>query len=156
MNLEAAPNLQDALVSPLVQLGQLIRAHRKALGVNATVAAESAGISRVTWHRIEKGEPSVAIGAYSKAMATLGLTLGIATPTLDLSSSVLPVQIQLSKFPQLKQLAWQVSAAETLSPLEAWNIYERNWRHIDQAALISEERQLIKSLQLAVGVPVNV
>ena len=65
------------LESPLVTLGHQIRAHRKALGVNATVAAESAGISRVTWHRIEKGEASVAMGAYAKALDTLGLKLGI-------------------------------------------------------------------------------
>jgi transcriptional regulator with XRE-family HTH domain len=156
MNSEIQETLEDDLASPLVQLGRLIRAHRKALGVNATAASESAGISRVTWHRIEKGEPSVAIGAYSKAMATLGLTLGIATPAFELSDSVVPVRIQLSKFPQLKQLAWQVSAAETLSPLEAWSIYERNWRHINEDVLTSDERQLIKSLQLSVGGPAHV
>jgi len=35
---------------------------RKALRVSATVAAEAAGMSRVTLHRIEKGEPSVTMG----------------------------------------------------------------------------------------------
>jgi hypothetical protein len=141
---------------PLVTLGHQIRAHRKALGVNATVAAESAGISRVTWHRIEKGEPSVAMGAYAKALDTLGLKVGIKSETNQSHSDCIPVQIQLSNFPQLRQLAWQVSDAEKLNPLEAWSIYERNWRHIDQAALTNEERQLIKALQQAVGGVSNV
>jgi transcriptional regulator with XRE-family HTH domain len=140
---------QSQMTSPLGVLGQQIRAHRKALGVNATVVAESAGISRVTWHRLEKGEPSVAMGAYVKALDTLGLKIGIASAAT--AEGVLPVQIELSKFPQLRQLAWQVSASETLNPLEAWSIYERNWRHLDQAALTADESQLIKALQQAVG-----
>jgi hypothetical protein len=40
--------------------------------------------------------------------------------------------------------------------MEAWSIYERNWRYIDQAALTNEELQLIKALQQAVGGAVNV
>jgi len=139
------------LKSPLVTLGHQIRAHRKALGVNATVAAESAGISRVTWHRIEKGEASVAMGAYAKALDTLGLKLGIKGESNLSLSDYIPVQILLSNFPQLRQLAWQVSDAEKLNPMEAWSIYERNWRHIDQAALTKEELQLITSLKQAVG-----
>ena len=129
---------------PLVTLGHQIRAHRKALGVNATVAS------------IEKGEPSVAMGAYAKALDTLGLKVGIKSETNQSHIDCIPVQIQLSNFPQLRQLAWQVSDAEKLNPLEAWSIYERNWRHIDQAALTNEERQLIKALQQAVGGVSNV
>lgn len=137
--------------SELVTLGHQIRSHRKALGVNATVAAESAGISRVTWHRIEKGEPSVAMGAYVKALETLGLKVGIKGDSNQSLHDCIPVNIQLSNFPQLRQLAWQVSHEEKLTPLEAWSIYERNWRHLDQTAFTNEERQLVKALQQAVG-----
>ena len=51
------PFLSDIVVARLQDLGARIRARRKSLGVNATAAAESAGMSRVTLHRIEKGEP---------------------------------------------------------------------------------------------------
>jgi transcriptional regulator with XRE-family HTH domain len=37
----------------------------KALKVSATTAAEAAGMSRMTLHRIERGEPSVTMGAYT-------------------------------------------------------------------------------------------
>jgi hypothetical protein len=86
----------------------------------------------------------------------LGLKLGIKGESNLSLSDYIPVQIQLSNFPQLRQLAWQVSDAEKLNPMEAWSIYERNWRHIDQAALTNEELQLIKALQQAVGGAVNV
>jgi len=56
-------------------LGEEVRKKRKALRISATAAAEAAGMSRVTWHRIEKGEPSVTMGAYLNAMAALGLEL---------------------------------------------------------------------------------
>ena len=63
----------------LIALGQQIRAHRKALRISATTAAEAAGMSRVTLHRIEKGEPAVTMGAYVNAMVALGLNFGLVT-----------------------------------------------------------------------------
>ena len=53
--------------------------------------------------------------------------------------------------PQLKRLAWQVHGAETLRPAEALDIYERNWRHVDKAALQAHERALIDALRHGVG-----
>jgi hypothetical protein len=44
-----------------------------------------------------------------------------------------------------------VNSAETLSPTEAWDIYERNRRHMDEQALTAIERQLIHALRLAFG-----
>lgn len=142
----------------LIALGQQIRAHRKALRISATTAAEAAGISRVTMHRIEKGEPAVTMGAYVNVMAALGLNFGLVT-TAEMKESHhevnregwMPARIFLSEYPQLKQLAWQVHGAETLSPIEAWDIYERNWRHMDAQALTVHERQLIDALRLAFG-----
>lgn len=143
----------------LIALGQQIRTHRKALRISATTAAEAAGMSRVTLHRIEKGEPAVTMGAYVNAMAVLGLNFGLVTPAELIESQRavdregwIPARIHLSDYPQLKQLAWQVQGADALSPKEAWNIYERNWRHIDEQGLIKHERQLIDALRLAFGV----
>ena len=62
-NIEKISN--DA-ISQLVDIGQLIRQHRKSFKITANAAAQTAGISRVTLHRIEKGEPTVSMGAYLK------------------------------------------------------------------------------------------
>ena len=52
-------HIDNTAQARLRQLGEQVRLQRKALRISATAAAEAAGMSRVTWHRIEKGEPSV-------------------------------------------------------------------------------------------------
>jgi transcriptional regulator with XRE-family HTH domain len=131
-------------------MGQEIRAHRKALGVNATAAAEAAGMSRVTLHRIEKGEPSVTIGAYMNAAAALGLEFGVVKPVVDLKG-LIPARIRMADYPQLRKLAWQVHGTDELTPLEALGIYEQNWRHADIEAMDSRERDLVDALRQGLG-----
>ena len=150
------PAITHAIAEKLGALGQQIRAQRKALGVNATTAAEAAGISRVTLHRIEKGEPSVTMGAYLNAMAALGLDFGAALSSGTENRSAgrngwIPARVRLSDYPQLQRLAWQVHGTDALTPHEALDIYERNWRHVDAQALSSGERQLVEALRLALG-----
>jgi len=146
---------EDA-AAKLDALGQQIRAYRKALRVSATAAAQAAGMSRVTWHRIEGGEASVTMGAYLSAMAALGLQFGILPPSevrVDSNDAGdwIPVRVRLAEYPQLKRLAWQVHGTDELSPVEALGIYERNWRHIDLQALEPRERQLVEALRRALG-----
>ncbi len=115
-------------------------------------------MSRVTLHRIEKGEASVTIGAYFNAMAALGLVFGIApasslgagTPGDDRAGWI-PARIALADYPQLRQLAWQVHGTDWLTPREALDIYERNWRHADAQALEPREQQLVDALRLALA-----
>lgn len=137
------------------RLGERIRARRKGLGVSATAAAEAAGMSRVTWHRIEKGEFSVTIGAWFNALAVLGLEFSIGPEDLDHQSinpeEAIPVQIRLTDYPQLQSLAWQVSDSEFVTPREAMDTYERNWRHLDEGALEQGERALIDNLRNVFG-----
>ncbi len=149
-----AANISDDLTA----LGSRIRARRKALRINATTVAEAAGMSRVTLHRIEKGEPAVTMGAYLSAMTALGLQFGFITPaaSTDTHQTVdregwIPVRIRMTDYPQLRQLAWQVQGTETSDAPEAWDIYERNWRHLDENALSGHERQLIDALRLGFG-----
>lgn len=146
-----SPDVADRLA----QLGREIHAHRKSLRLSATAVAEAAGISRVTLHRIEKGEPTVTMGAYLSAMAALGLKVGPvgqagAADARDAEDRAgwIPARIRLADYPQLARLAWQVQGAETLTPGEAWDIYERNWRHVDESGLSGRERQLIEALRL--------
>jgi transcriptional regulator with XRE-family HTH domain len=137
------------------QIGDNIRRQRKALKVSATAAAESAGMSRLTWYKIEKGEITVSIGAYLSAAHVVGLKLQTAhsishafQQTNGVGEDWIPLRIHLTDFPQLRKLAWQVSGVDTLTPAEALDIYERNWRHLDESALIDEEQKLINGLKL--------
>lgn len=135
----------------LLVLAQQIRAKRKLLGVNATALAEAAGISRVTLHRIERGEPTVSMGAYINVLAALGMRFGADYQEELPLEAFIPVRIQVEKYPQLKKLAWQLKAGTELTPLEALGIYERNARHIDQDALDTSEQHLMNALRIALG-----
>lgn len=153
-----SPEITPAVAEKLVELGKQIRARRKSLRVSSVVAAESAGMSRVTLHRIERGEPSVTMGAYLNAITALGLDLSFTNrsasiPNLEDQDGLawIPARIDLEAYPQLKQLAWQVHGTNMLKPAEAFGIYERNWRHVDTPALEPQERKLIDALRLAFG-----
>lgn len=131
----------------LLELGQQIKLHRKAHKLSADAVATAAGLSRTTLHRIEAGEPSVAAGAYWAALAALGLRCGILRP-VRVESPILPIEIDLDTYPQLKLLAWHVQGTRVISPQQAWDIYVRNWRHIDEAKISPEEAELIAQLRL--------
>lgn len=144
-----APPVGELLTTRLKALGERIRAHRERQKVSATVAAESAGMSRVTLHRIERGEPSVTMGAYLSAIDAVGLQLELRDPQAHPatnSTATLPERVRLAEFPQLKGLAWQRHDVDELSPADALNLYERNWRHIDQARMEPAERALLQAL----------
>ncbi len=146
--------ISEGVTSRAVDIGKQIRTHRKALGVSATTAAEAAGMSRVTWYRIEKGATSVTLGAFLSALTVLGLDLKIIQSSAHdrdsdnpNSAASIPVRVALTDYPQLKQLAWQVHGVNTLSPREALTIYERNWRHLDLEKMEPNERNLVTALR---------
>ncbi|HPO25505.1 MAG TPA: hypothetical protein PK135_12675, partial [Arenimonas sp.] len=107
-------------------------------------------------HRIEKGEPGVAMGAYFNAANALGLVLGVI-PEHGVQADDrplegwIPARIRLEDFPQLKQLAWQVHGVDALTPDEALGIYNRNWRHLNAETLLPKEKALIDALRLGLG-----
>jgi DNA-binding XRE family transcriptional regulator len=149
-----APILGDLLMPQLQALGLAVRAHREQLKVSATSAAEAAGLSRVTLHRIERGEPSVTMGAYFSVIAALGLKIEVKEPTVAKAigpEGGLPSSVRLDDYPQLKRLAWQRHGVLEVSPAEALSLYERNWRHIDPASLEPAERALVQALANRLG-----
>ena len=77
----AAPPIAPTADHRLTTFGRRIHERRKALKVSATTAAEAAGVSRMTLHRIERGEPSVTMGAYMNAIAALGLDVDVIAST---------------------------------------------------------------------------
>ncbi len=154
---KSSPANTPQTLADLQALGVQLRAQRKALRVNATVAAEAAGISRVTLHRIEKGEPSVTMGAWANVAAALGVQIQLQlqqnTPHSNSTHGEgwWPVRIALADYPQLKALAWQVQGTDQLTPVEAHDIYERNARHLDLATMSEDEQALRMALQAAFG-----
>ncbi|GAA6142738.1 helix-turn-helix transcriptional regulator [Hydrogenophaga sp. 5NK40-0174] len=173
------PTPTDKAAQQLKLLGEQIRARRKAMKVSSTATAEAAGISRVTLHRIEKGEPSVAAGAWASVAAVLNLVLDALPAEAALErkranryppftagggedgaegteqglDQWMPVRIRLADYPQLRALAWQVNASESLKPREALDIYERNARHLDLAAMTPDEAALLAALREGLGEP---
>lgn len=148
----------EQLEARVKTLGAQIRQRRKVLGVNVTTAAEAAGVSRGTWHRMEKGEFTVTIGAWFNALAVLGLEFGIGLTdvitqpqALHDPAAAIPVSVVLADFPQLAALAWQVQGVAAISPREAFSIYERNERHIDREKITPAEERLIASLEAVFG-----
>ena len=154
-NIEKISN--DA-ISQLADIGQLIRQHRRSFKITANAAAQTAGISRVTLHRIEKGEPTVSMGAYLNVVSALDLNLHLSAKgdKDDKGYEVngddvgkLPVRLSLSDYPQLKELAWHVQGVDELSLVEAHSIYERNKRFLDVENLSDSEQELIELLGVA-------
>jgi DNA-binding XRE family transcriptional regulator len=147
--------ISDNAVGQLTTIGRMIRQHRKSFKITANAAAETAGISRVTLHRIEKGEPTVSMGAYLNVSSALDLNFHLSakgdTEYEANGNDVgkLPVRISLSDYPQLKELAWHVQGVDELSLVEAHSIYERNKRFLDTENLSDSEQELIELLGVA-------
>ena len=144
--MSSTPLIAPADQKRLALLGERIRTARKRQQVTAVTAAQAAGISRVTLHRIERGEPTVAVGAWVAVATALGLTFDLLDAKAVSGTTKLPKKIRLRDFPQLKKLAWQLQGVDEISPPEALDLYERNWRHLDRAALSDQEAALIDAL----------
>ena len=139
----------------LTRIGGQIKQRRTTFKITATAVSEAAGISRVTLHRIEKGEPSVSMGAYCSVLSALDLILSaVGKENLVIQSKVdrtgwIPANIPLADYPQLKELGWHIQGLGHLSPMEAHSIYERNKRFLENDKLTDSERELIDALRVA-------
>lgn len=153
-----SPPINATATAMLSALGRDIRARRKALSVSAILAAQAAGMSRVTLHRVEHGEPSVTMGAYLNVMAAMGLAMNVQDATqspaplcgVEAAATSLPA-VRIADYPQLQQLAWHLPGASVLTPGEALGVYERNWRHLDVEAMDSRERTFLEMLVSTLG-----
>ena len=166
------PHQEAAL---LEALGERLRLARRRRKWTAERVAAEAGITRVTLRRVEAGEPGVLMGTYLRVLATLGLAQDLILVARDdklgrrlqdeaLTRSAVPTvvksaatntprsqSIRLADYPMLREVAWSTDDAAELTPPEAFALYERNWRHIDRAAMNSRERDLVEHLTKTVG-----
>ncbi|ARR15338.1 hypothetical protein [Xanthomonas citri] len=56
------------------------------------------------------------------------------------------MHLRLADYPQLKLIAWNRRDDDLVEEEEALALYERNWRYVDEAHLLPQERQLIDQL----------
>ncbi len=83
----------------LAKLGDDITVARKKRRISTVSMAERAFISRSTLAKIEKGDPTVSIGAYLTVLAILGLVEGVGE-LADRSKDVLGLDIEEYHLPQ--------------------------------------------------------
>ena len=149
------PPLARSNQAHLAALGLAVRSRRREQRISAISVAEAAGLSRVTLHRIEKGEASVTMGAYMNVIEALGLELQLSAAAgavpVAATQRGLPARLALADYPQLRLLAWQRPAGDTLTPQEALSLYERHWRHVDSAAMTADEAALVRALANTLG-----
>ena len=74
--------------------------------------------------------------------------------TAALSEFLDSALVEAARYPQLKLLCWN-RHSPWLSAADAWSLYERNWRFIENERLEPAERQLIDRLnaRFGAGVP---
>ena len=104
----------DTLPGPvrhaLLKFGADISVGRRRRGITTVMMAERLGIARTTYHRLEKGDPKVAIGTFMMALFVLGLgtpVAELADPRADetgtlLESELLPKRVRPKREPQPK------------------------------------------------------
>jgi transcriptional regulator with XRE-family HTH domain len=172
VHMPAKPSpLPATLESLLVALGTRVRHARLRRHLTASAVADDAGITRTTLHRVERGAPAITIGTFVKVMGVLDLASDLALLARDdtagrrLQDERLPrarrasrparrepQRIRLDRYPQLQSIAWHLGSRVTdLAPEEAFALYERNWRHVDRAAMLPAEAALVDALTTTIG-----
>ena len=165
----ARPLLSEAENQLLAEFGARLRMARQRRHLSAQHVADLANITRVTLHRAELGDAAVTMGTYIKVMAAMDLGADVALLARDdktghlLQDARLPARrvgttfprrIRLSKYPQLKSIAWSLADDAEVGPAEALQLYERNWRHVDTASMEPTERALLARLTATIGMGV--
>lgn len=90
----------------LRKLGADIRDARRRRRIPTAVMAERAFVSRMTLHKVEKGDPGVSLGAYATVLFVLGMTDRLADLAdsrhdavgLSLDDERLPQRIRIRPF----------------------------------------------------------
>jgi len=93
------------VIRNLRKLGGDIRDARRRRRIPTATMAERATITRMTLHKVERGDPSVSLGAYATVLFILGLADRLAdladakhdATGLQLEEERLPLRIRLSR-----------------------------------------------------------
>ncbi len=99
--------LPVSLRRSLAKFGQDLAVARRKRHLTVAMMAERTGLAMSTYSRVEKGDPSVAMGAYAMALFVLGFGEAFATLTdarrdeegLLLDEARLPKRVRIKKSP---------------------------------------------------------
>jgi len=95
------------------------------------------------------------MGAYLNVITALGLQLDVTDADLascggpaeaDPATAKTAATVRIGDYPQLRQIAWQLSEDTEIAETEALQLYERNWRHVDHAAMQPREQEFVQQL----------
>lgn len=99
MKSQATGTLPRAARHALAKLGRDIAVARKKRRISTVSMAERAFVSRSTYAKIEKGDPTVSIGAYVTVLAILGLVESVGQ-LADRSNDTLGLDIDEDRLPR--------------------------------------------------------
>jgi transcriptional regulator with XRE-family HTH domain len=77
------PAILPRLSRLIAGLGENLKKARLRRAFSAETVAQRAGITRKTLHRVEQGDPAVALGIYARVLQALRLENDLATIALD-------------------------------------------------------------------------
>ena len=95
MKSDVRDTLPPRLLRTLQKLGGDIAIARRKRAFTVAMMAERTGVSRTTYFKVEKGDPSVSLGVYAMVLFVLGFeeTLArVADPQTDQTGLVLDVE----------------------------------------------------------------
>ncbi len=93
------PTLPLPVRRALRKLGEDIRDARRRRRIPVAILAERASISRMTLHKVERGEPGVSMGIYATVLFTLGLSDRIGD-LADIKTDTVGLQLEEERLPQ--------------------------------------------------------
>ncbi len=82
-------------------------------------------------------------------LAALGIGMDLVEghgETNDAAVPGRPGTVRVHDYPQLRRIAWQLAGDTELDEREALDLYERNWRHVDLAAMDAREHEFVQYL----------
>lgn len=77
------PALLPRLARLIAALGENVKKARLRRAYSAETVAQRAGIARKTLHRVERGDPAVALGIYARVLQALRLENDLASIAAD-------------------------------------------------------------------------
>lgn len=147
------PATRTEHIDLLAGLGARIRLARRCRGLSAAHLAAEAGITRVTLTALETRGQST-LSTLSKVLAALGMPGDINLLAKDVClESFRDGGLALKDLPHLREVAaWHIQDENArLSPIEAFSLYERNWRYLDPKKIVGDEAQILRMLTQTVG-----
>ncbi|MEN9865997.1 MAG: hypothetical protein RL748_1587 [Pseudomonadota bacterium] len=98
----SSPGLFPQAAKQMADLGLRLRTARLRRGIGTALFAERMGVSRDTLNRLEKGEATIAIGTYLRALRVLGLDkdLDLLAQDDELGRKLQDLQLPLLKKPR--------------------------------------------------------